>query len=417
MSAGGAERVRALLGGPAYEKLFAAARRRVEEGGEGARSLMLAGLEPAEARAVADLLGWETLPEGTLRLDLGRLDAALRDSAAGVSLREALEALGGPLLDGPSARRAERDAREAMWSEARRTLAGAERSELVAWLEGIRGSGALTRASRADGREEAVLLSVAVRAALKLPSPGQLLPVFAVSAAGDPHALDAGAPLGGLVLRAAAALAGRADLPSSAPERRRLWREVGIDCDSLSADVLVLGLRPGGEGLLARQLRGSAEDGEPRRVTLRELARADMSFAAGTPLFVCENPAVVEAAADAAGGRSAALLCVEGVPSTAALELLRRASAAGVRVRVHADFDWAGLRIAGQAIAETGGEPWRFSAADYEAAVAAGGVGPALAGRPAPSPWDEGLAAAMARECVAVPEERVLGSLIEDVAA
>jgi len=415
VSGGGSERVRALLGGPAYQKVFAAARRRLEEGGEKARSLALAGLDAAERRALADLLGWEALPEGTVQLDLARLDAALREGAAAASLREVIEAFGGPLRDRPAARRAERDAREAMWAEARSALAGAGRPELAPWLEGLR-SGALARAARAGGRKEAELLSAAVRAALRLPSSGQLLTVFAASAAGDPHALDAGAPLGGLVLRAAAALAGRVHVPTSAPERRRLWREVGIDCDSLSADVLVLGLRPGGQGLLARQLRESAEAGEPRRVTLRELARAELSFAARTPVFVCENPAVVEAAADAIGSRCAALVCVEGVPSTAGLELLRRASVAGARVRVHADFDWAGLRIARQVIAETGGGPWRFSVADYEAAVASGERGPALAGRPASSPWDEGLAASMAREGVAVPEERAIAALVRDVA-
>ncbi len=415
MSDRGRERVRSMLGGPAYRKVFAAVRCRVEEGGQGARSLSLAGLDAAERRALADLLGWEVLPEGTVRLDLPQLEVVLQESAAGASLREVLEALGGPLRDRQAARRAERDAREAMWAEARRALGDAGRTELLTWLDGLR-SGALARAARAGRADEATLLSTAVRAALRIPSSGQLLSVFAASAAGDPHALDAGAPLGGLVLRAAAALAGRAQVPTSAPERRRLWREVGIDCDSLSADVLVLGLRPGGKGLLARQLRESAEAGEPRRVTLRELEGAELPFEDARPVLVCENPAVVEAAADVAGGRSAALVCVEGVPSTAALELLRRASAAGARVRVHGDFDWAGLRIAGQVIAETGGEPWRFSAADYEAAVASGAAGPALAGRPAPSPWDERLTVAMAREGVAVPEERVIAALVGDLA-
>ena len=102
MTGGRAERIRALLGAPVYEKLFAAARGRVEEGGEGARSVSLADLAPAERRAAADLLGWEALPEGTVRLALARLDAALRDSAAGAPLREVLEALGGPLgVTGP----------------------------------------------------------------------------------------------------------------------------------------------------------------------------------------------------------------------------------------------------------------------------------------------------------------------------
>ena len=302
-----------------------------------------------------------------------------------------------------------------MWSEAREQLAAVGRAELVEWLEALRASGVLASAARAGGRAQQELLETAVPIALRLPASGQLLPVFAASVAGDPHALDPGTPLGALVLRAAAAIAGRREVPSSAPERRRLWREVGIDCDSLSADVLVLGLRPAGEDRLARHLRESAAAGEPRRVTLRELSRAELALAPRTSVFVCENPAVVEAAADALGARCAALVCVEGVPSTAAVVLLRGLAAAGARVRVHADFDWAGLRIAGQVIAETRGEPWRFTAANYAAGITAGRAGPALIGAPAASRWDEPLARAMEGTGISVPEEQVLGDLIADL--
>ncbi len=417
MTASGADRIRALLGGPLYEKLFAAARRRVEEAGEGARSMTVAGLDAPERTALADLLGLGSLPDGSVRLDVERLDAALRESVAGVPLRGVLEALGGPLRDRRSERLGERAERERMWSEARAQLASAGRPELVEWLEGLRASGVLARAARAGGRAQHELLETAVVVALRLPASGQLLPVFAASIAGDPHALDPGTSLGALALRAAAAIAGRREVPSSAPERRRLWREIGIDCDSLSADVLLLGLRPAGEDRLARHLRESAAAGEPRRVTLRELSRAELALARGTSLFVCENPAVVEAAADALGARCAALVCVEGVPSTAAVVLLRRLAAAGARIRVHADFDWAGLRIAEQVIADTRGEPWRFTAADYAAGIGAGRAGPALIGAPAASRWDEALARAMGSAGIAVPEEQVLGDLIADLDA
>ena len=417
MTASGADRIRVLLGGPLYEKLFAAARRRVEEAGEGARSMTVAGLDASERTALADLLGLGSLPDGSVRLDVERLDAALRESAAGVPLRGVLEALGGPLRDRRSERVSERAERERMWSEAREQLAAAGRAELVEWLEALRASGVLARAARAGGRVQQELLETVVPIALRLPASGELLPVFAASVAGDPHALDPGTSLGALVLRAAAAIAGRRDVPSSAPERRRLWREVGIDCDSLSADVLLLGLRPAGEDRLARHLRESAAAGEPRRVTLRELSRAELTVPPGTPVFVCENPAVVEAAAEALGSSCGALVCVEGVPSTAAVELLRRMGATGARVRVHADFDWAGLRIAGQVIAQTRGEAWRFGATDYAAQAASGRAGPRLNGPPAPSHWDESLAPAMVRTGIAVPEEQVLAALLADLEA
>jgi uncharacterized protein (TIGR02679 family) len=414
-----AERIRALLGGPHYEKLFAAIRQRVEAAGEGARSMTIAHFDPFERRALADLLGLASLPDGTVRLDLGRLDDALRRSAVALPLEEVLEALGGPLRDRRAERLSQRVAREQMWAAAAAQLAAAGRVDLVGWVEGLRSTGALVRTARAADAVPGELLDAAVHVALRLPANGELLPVFAASVAGDPHALDLGTPLGALVVRAAAAVAGRREVPSSAPERRRLWREVGIDCDSLSADVLVCGLRPGGEDRLARHLRESAEAGDPTRVTLRELSRADgLRFEPGSPVFVCENPAVVESGADVLGPRCAQLVCVEGVPSTAAMTLLRRIATVGARVRVHADFDWAGLRIAEQVLLATRGEPWRFGAVDYRAAtsLAAQRGRPALTGVPAASRWDDKLARVMGEKGIAVSEEEVLGGLLEDLA-
>lgn len=416
MSAPDADRIRALLGGPPYEKLFAAARRRIEEAGEGARSVTVAGLETSERIALADLLGLDSLPDGPVRLEIERLDVALRESAAGTPLRGVLEALGGPLRDRRAERVGERAERERMWADARARLEAAGRGELAEWLAALRTSGTLARAARYAARPERAVLSDALEVALRLPAGGKLLAVFAGEVLGDPHALDAGAALAPLALRAAAAIAGWPEVPSGAAGRRRLWADVGVDCDPLSASVLVHGLRPGGTGLLARHLRESADEGEPRRVTLRELERSELSFAPGAVLYVCENPAVVTAAADALGSRSAALVCTEGVPSTAVVHLLRRCVAAGTRLRVRADFDWPGLRIAAQLMALGSAQPWRFSASDYETAIVEGRTGPPLDGARASAPWDATLPARMAIAGKSVPEERLLDTLLADLA-
>jgi uncharacterized protein (TIGR02679 family) len=412
-----ADRLRRLLGGPDLREVLRAARERLEADGEGARSCSLPALGDAERRALAGLLGVEALPPDPIRLELGRLDAALRECAVSASLREVLEALGGPLRDRRGTRGAERSARAGTWAAARARIEAASdrREALLAWLEGLRRTGLVAKGARGEASAEAALLARAVEVALRLPADGVLLPVFAAAVAGDPHALDGGTPLAGLVLRAAAALTSATSVPTDAAGRRALWCEVGVECDGLSSDVLVLGLRPHAGGRLASQLRESAEDGEPRRITLRELSRARLEVAPGTPVFVCENPAVVEAAADALGERSAALVCLEGVRSTAAHALLRALAVCGAGVRVHADFDWAGLRIAGQALAATGGSPWRFGAADYRAAIAAGAGGPALTGSASPSPWAPGLAESMDAGRVAVAEEAVLGHLLMDL--
>jgi uncharacterized protein (TIGR02679 family) len=406
-------RVRAILGAPDLGPVVKSVRRRLEDGGGDARTLTLRQAPLATRVALANLLGWSFIPDEPVRVPLGALDRALRESAAGVGLREALELLGAELRDRREERRAGRAERERRWSDAAATLAAAERPELAAWLDGLR-AGALARAARAARRSEAALLDDALRVALRLPAGGRLLPVFAGEVLDDPHALDPGAALTPLVLRAAAAVAGWDEVPPAAAARRRLWAEVGVDCDALSATVLVHGLRPGGDALLARQLREAADAGEPRRITLRELERSDLAFASPA-IHVCENPAVVAAAADALGPRSTALVCSEGVPTTAVTRLLERAAACGARLLVHADLDWAGLRIAGQLLALPGAEPWRLCAGDYEAAVAGGRVGPALEGRPAIAPWDPALPAAMASAGRSVPEERVLEALLRDL--
>jgi uncharacterized protein (TIGR02679 family) len=408
--------IHARLGGRQYERLFARIRERLERAGSGgaARSLTLRGLGEAERRALADLLGWREVPSGDVQLRLQDLDSSLRASVLRVGLREVVEALCGPLRDLPQ-EKAELEAELASLRHlAEHHPAVVARAELRGWPQELMRAGIVTRLAREAGTTKEAALRRLLDAAARLPAPGVLLPVFAAGLCGDAHALDAGRPLGSGLLRAAARLAGWPALPESAPARRQLWAEVGVACDSLSADVLVLGLRPLGGALLARRLRDAADAGEPQRVTLRELGPG-LEPGAGARVFVCENPSVVAAAADRLGPRCPPLVCVEGVPSSAAMRLLGEWRAAGSTFHVHCDFDWAGIRIANALFAFGLGEPWRFEAADYRGAVDAGHRGPALAGSRAEPSWSESLAAAMASAGCAVLEEQVLGDLLADL--
>ena len=409
-------RVRALLGGPGLAPLFEEVRRRLEETGGEARTVTLRGA-PAETRAaVADLMGWGAIPADPLHVALDDLDRALRESAAEVALRSALEYLRGPLRDLRCERQLRGAERARRWEEARAAVDASSRPELVAWIEQLQ-RGPLARAARAAGRSEQELLADALRVALWLPAGGKLLAVFASEVLGDPHALDPGAALTPLALRAAACLAGWPGPPAGAAARRRLWAEVGVDCDPLSSCVLVYGLRPAGASLLARHLREAAEAGEPRRITLRELQRSELGFEPAAALHVCENPAVVTRAADALGARSSPLVCSEGVPSTAVVQLLQLALAGGAKLLVRADFDWPGLRIAAQLMVLGNGRPWRFSAADYRSALDRGCKGPRLEGAPGEAAWDLDLAPAMSTGGVSIPEEQLIPELLEDLAA
>jgi uncharacterized protein (TIGR02679 family) len=408
--------LRALLGRPELDALFQSVRDALEaRGPEGARSLTLTGLSREQRQAIADLHGWQEVPSGErVRISLARLDGALRESAVGQGVVEVITALYGPLVDRRTARAEAVAAREEQWQRARARLEAAGRIELLSWLDELRALGLVARAASLGGVPQAELLDRALTVALRLPSPGILLPVLATELFGDAHALDVGRPEAGLALRAAVVLAGWSAPPASAPERRRLWAEVGVACDPLSTDVLTLGLHPVGEGLLTRHLRECSAAGEPRRVTLRELMRGSVAVVPRSTVLICENPSVVAAAADEHGARCAAIVCVEGVPSTAALLLLRQLEASGAALGFHTDFDWPGVRIANRLAAHLPSAlPWRMAAGDYEAAAGSTNT-IELAGLPVAATWDPALTLAMSRRGVAVYEESVLSELLED---
>jgi uncharacterized protein (TIGR02679 family) len=89
----------------------------------------------------------------------------------------------------------------------------------------------------------------------------------------------------------------------------------------------------------------------------------------------------------------------------------------GAECRYHGDFDWPGLRIAqalGQRVPWT---PWRYTAADYLAALEADPLSRSLTGRPALSPWDPELAEVMAERDLALEEEAVAERLSDDLVA
>ena len=85
-------------------------------------------------------------------------------------------------------------------------------------------------------------------------------------------------------------------------------------------------------------------------------------------------------------------------------------------LRYHGDFDWPGLRIANHVMRTWEARPWRFMAGDYEAAATdAPHARHDLDGAGATASWDDALAPAMRRHGVAIAEEAVAASLLEDL--
>ena len=92
--------------------------------------------------------------------------------------------------------------------------------------------------------------------------------------------------------------------------------------------------------------------------------------------------------------------------------LLRQLGGAGAARAQHADFDAGGLSITSWLAGRAGTTPWRMTAEDYLAAVAARADRVPLTGRLPPSPWDPALLDGMAEHAVAVHEEELRGDLL-----
>lgn len=412
MSGPPADELLSYLRRPQLSRLLSAVRERRECLGRIGGRALVSGATPGERQAVAELFGLPTLPPDPIRIDLPRLDRALRESRFGVRLEEALTLLYGPLRD-LTAERAERRSRwDALWLEAFGHPVVRRNPGLERWLGELRSDGVLRRLA---GREEPErLLAGALTVLEELERGASRLQVLASRALGSSHALDPGRPTSTLVLRALAVLADR-PFPASAAGRRELWESAGVVSDELSCDVLSAGLVPSGGGHLGDALRSFARAGEPARLTLRQLSGRGLVFPKGLTVRICENPIVVASAADRWGPAVSPLVCAGGQPSQAVRRLLSDLADQGARLLYHGDFDWPGLRIANGLRQSLPLSPWRFGAADYRRARQAGMDGPRLTGEPVSVPWDEELPKAMAEHGVAVEEEAVLEDLLGDL--
>lgn len=399
-------------GTPELARLWGRARDLVER-----RDLALTGTvslpaaSDAERAAIEQLLGRVIAGRGTLRIPLADLDRALRDTRYGAGLTQVLEAVGGTSLvarGGEAAAR--RQARRDRFASARANPLAASPA-IATWLDILEG-GALARAAR--GRDDEVLAECLSTLARLPASPPILRTVLASEIGRSPHALDDGAPVSTLVLRALA-LQEDVDPPRTSAERRALWRTAGVLADTVSADVLVLGLRLEGDDPASRLASAGATMGEPIRLTLRSLRDLDLAELTDRRVYVCENPSILELAAERLGQAAPPLVCLDGEPTTAAVRLLTALRAAGVELRYHGDFDPKGVEIA-SALMRLGARPWRFGLRDYLAAVARGLATDELAAGKVSASWDSGLRDAMAAVGAAVYEEQVAEDLIADLA-
>lgn len=412
------QRLQETLGCEGLSWLLDRLRKHLERGRQLRGVVTLSNATAAQRDAVDRLLG-RTPSRGTsLSINLGQLESTLRHAELCNDLSEAVETLLGPIVNHHALLTDEK----ARWRQLFEGAQGALDVRWQPWLTVIQSSGVLRRLSGNDVVAAGKLLGQAIAVLQKLPCHGTPLAELAAITLGNSHALDKGRPVGTLVLRAIAkpgAEEALGDTPRAlakarAAIRRDTWASVGVMLDELSSPVLVLNLNGDQQSLTGRSLNLHAAEGEPCRLSIRQLLRHPPHFEVdeiGLLVFVCENPTVVAAAAHRLGSRSAPLVCTEGQPKTAATLLLNQLVSAGVRLAYHGDFDWAGVQIGNLVMRRHKAMPWRFGAQHY----AAHPGGRDLTGSPVVAAWDTELMPAMVREGRAIHEEQVLDDLLLDL--
>ncbi|WP_460743733.1 TIGR02679 domain-containing protein [Mariniluteicoccus endophyticus] len=331
--------------------MLAEIRRRIEQRRCGSRTRIDIPLTRTERRQVGAMLdaAWA---EGDGPVVVSRLRAGLAHH--GAELEELLETLDGPLRDLPSERSGQRAEKEAELAEARGIL-----RQLDPNVPDVVAARCLT-GSDVLGRAYAVREVVTAMTA-----ENERLPVLAARLFRDAHALDRSRPLGRAVARFLSGTACEVgddgvavwqDPVEDAEAWRAAWATRGVVCDEVSTQVLVLNLPLVGAAPAATLV---GLRGEPVWLTLRSL-RGGLRLGPGVEdVFVCENPSIVEAAADRHGDGSRPLVCTFGVPSHAAIELLR-VICAQATLHVHADEDTVGRRIVESLLRLRGARRWRM---------------------------------------------------------
>jgi uncharacterized protein (TIGR02679 family) len=401
------------------DRLWDALAQRLQRNGLAAKgSVTLSDLTRDERFALAGLIGRPVDGERA-RLDLAVLDARIRATGSAPGLVAATTARRGPLVDLPGRRADVAARRTAVWTSVREVLAKygmAAEPWVEEWIESARPVVARVPSTRAS---EA--MAMAVRCLTRLPWDGERRgrTELAASVAGNSHALDDGTLISTLVLRAIAARVGSSN-PMSAADRRRLWQEAGVLGDEVSTTVLTLGLTPPGPSPIAEAVRLRSGTGCETHLTLSDLRRLDSWVPAGMPVWVCENPRVLEAVMDARSEvPGVVMVCTAGNPTFVVTSLLARLIEDGAHLRYRGDFDWPGVAIANRVVTEFGAAPWRMGHADYEAALAGAGRGladlPPLEGRRVEAAWDAELTLSMERAGKAVHEEALLDLLVADL--
>jgi len=417
------QRLQRLLGGPALAALRQRLRRCFERADAGAApsSLRLSHLDPVEYTTLCQLTGCPSRMARSMTLDITDLDARLSAAGLASSLKEALEQLDGPII----AKAELRKKLSAQWS----TLVDSTKGSplLRAWLQNTVTAMPLLKRLGRHPERAAQLLTAADAVLRRLPAEGLPRSQLAAETLGDAHALDIGRPVATLVLSAwrqherTGSILSLVDEAITEPDAqssgnaeehlREVWSRAGVLVNELARPALILNL-PSVPDILRTWLPG-----EPAYLSLRQLLRRPSAWqVAGHKVYVCENPNLVAIAAEHLGANSAPLVCTDGMPSAAQRILLDQLTSAGAHLYYHGDYDWPGIGIGNHVLRAWQATPWRFGHSDYLAAVKVAPARPRDLQIPGVEAlWDNELRTTMETYGLAVPEEAVAGSLLDDL--
>jgi uncharacterized protein (TIGR02679 family) len=383
---------------PTLDRAILAARdKREQRGAGGDGRLVVPDLTAEEALALDGLLSTSrrtpVLPGTTLRVALSQFEAALR--SCGIDPRAEYERVGGrSLRDLPGERAAQQERRSDFRSWLMSHPVVIARPAVAEWFEQ-----AVRQGRVHEGVRPLVGQALRVLAALPSDDPVQRVVLATRILGGDPHALDVGTPLHGLLIPLLAAAAG---LEYEAPARE-VWAAWNVLVDPISSNAAALNLELIGDGpapKIARAVRGGHVV-----LTYGQLVAGELRWPPGVPCFSCENPSVLIGAEQRLGASCPPLVCTAGRPSDAVRLLFSTVHSAGVRLRHHGDFDEAGVQIFRDLEDSYDALPWRF---DVQALCQA--LGPQ-----APEPPPQALEDGVRRISSAVPEEMVIDALVADL--
>lgn len=415
-------RLQRLLGGDNLSPLRKRLRRRFERAPlDGTVDLIRVDKLTFEEHAtLASLVGRPCRYSSSMQINVGLVDSLLKQAGIASSLHNALERLDGPIVHLAKAHLREQTA----WCA---IVDRCQHPDLSRLLRTPKGLSLIKRISRQDPsaalqfcrRTEAVLQH--------LPANGMTRSQLAADTIGDAHGLDEGQAVTKVVL----AVLRQNSLPNGsngngyeaseddssstqareAERDRDTWAKVGVLVNELARPALFLNLPTTNTESYGAPL------GEPAYASLRSLLRTSPPWRmADCRIYVCENPNLVAIAADHLGARCAPLVCTEGMPGAAQRCLLSQLTQAGARLLYHGDFDWPGIRIGNHVMRTHGALSWRFSAADYVAATEMlSGQGHPLVGNVTEALWDKDLTTIMQKRRIAIPEEALASSLLQDL--